>query len=153
MHTYIFMLLSAFGFLDSIYLTFNHYTRSPFSCPLFGGCDQVLNSQYSEIFGIPTALFGAVFYGIVMVATLYTYLSENTTPLRLAAQMTIVGLATSFVLVYIQLFVLGAICFYCMLSALTSTLLFVTGMHYLSKQNSFEIKTLFKRVIKKTSEQ
>jgi len=43
-----------------------------------GGCEQVLASQYSKIFGIPLALIGAVYYLIVLgLALAYLKLKNN----------------------------------------------------------------------------
>lgn len=121
---YIFLFLSTLGFLDSTFLTTQHYSRDPLSCPLFGGCDEVTTSAYSEILGIPVALLGVLYYGLIFLASLYSYLSENKKVLQLAGYFTIVGLLCSLYFVFLMLFVLNALCFYCLVSALSSTLLF-----------------------------
>lgn len=124
----IFLFLSALGVLDASYLTIQHYSRDPFVCPIFGGCDEVTNSIYSEIFGIPIALFGALYYFSIFIFSLVAYLSDNKNLLHIISGFTVFGLITSVYLMFIMIVVIKAICFYCVVSALTSTLLFVTGL-------------------------
>ena len=33
--------------------------NAPVACPIEGGCDSVLNSDYAQLFGIPLSAFGA----------------------------------------------------------------------------------------------
>jgi uncharacterized membrane protein len=126
MVVYFFLFLSVLGFLDSAFLSIQHYNRDPFSCPLFGGCEQVTSSIYSEVFGIPIALLGAAYYTLIFISSLYSYLAENKRILFLVSHLTIFGFTASAYLVYIMLFVLNAVCFYCIISAAISTLLFIT---------------------------
>ncbi len=123
---YIYLFLSILGFLDSTYLTIKHYSKDPLSCPVFGGCNEVTNSIYSEIFGIPIALFGAIYYAAIFFLSLYSFLGGKKIFLKVAGFLTIFGFLTSVYLVYIMVFVLNAICFYCIVSAITSSLLFIT---------------------------
>jgi thiosulfate dehydrogenase [quinone] large subunit len=132
--------LSTLGILDAGYLTIQHYTKDPFSCPIFGGCEQVTSSAYSQIFGVPIALLGALYYGAVLIVSLYIYFSNNKKALRFLSQATVLGFLFSIYLMYLQIYIIGAICFYCTMSALSSTLLFVTGATFLRKQKKYELK-------------
>jgi len=132
MIAYAFLFLSALGFLDSAFLTIEHYNRDPFSCPLFGGCEEVTSSIYSEVFGIPIALLGTGYYITIFLLSLYSYLREDKRAINLASFITPIGLICSIYLVYLMLFVLNSICFYCLLSAISSSLLFMVGIVNLS---------------------
>src|SRR4051812_35234954 len=55
-------LLSLIGLADAIYLTVKHVTGGVVPCTLTGSCEQVLNSSYATIAGIPLAAFGALAY-------------------------------------------------------------------------------------------
>ena len=134
---YIFLFLSALGFMDAAFLTIQHYSRDPLSCPLFGGCDAVTNSVYSEIFGIPVALFGAIYYATIFIGTLIYYLTENTKVFYLVAHITAVGFLFSIYLFGLMLFVIQAFCFYCIISCITSTVLFALGFYVLKKKRAF----------------
>lgn len=125
---YIFLFFSALGFLDSSFLTIQHYNRDPFSCPLFGGCEEVTSSAYSEVLGVPIALLGAIYYATIFSLSLYAYLKNDMRAIRLASIFTVAGVLCSAYLVYLMFFVLDAICFYCLISAISSTLLFVAGI-------------------------
>lgn len=126
----IFFAVSAVGFADATYLTVKHYLGGVPPCTIHG-CEVVLTSAQSEIMGIPVALLGALYYAAILALALAYLASKKETVLRHAAYFTTAGLIASAYFVYLQLFVIGAICLYCMLSATTSTLLFATGMYVL----------------------
>lgn len=127
-----FGLLSVVGIIDATILTIEHYTRDGLSCGFTGGCSRVLTSQYSElpIVGIPVALLGVVFYAVVLFLVMFSV--SNREPIRrlpILAWSTI-GFVSSLGLTYLQAFVIKAWCQYCLLSALTSTLIFITAVIY-----------------------
>ena len=124
--------LALLGFLDSTFLTIEHYVHDPSLCSPTGSCSIVLSSPYSVIFGIPTSLLGVLYYlGVFVFSVVYVYTQHRKIGLA-AAWLTLAGFLASFVFVYIQLFVIHAICPYCMVSAATSTALFAVGMHLLA---------------------
>ncbi len=112
------------GLADSAYLTAQHYSGSEVPCSIISGCELVLTSTYAEIFGIPTALYGALAYFAAFSLSLlvfygYKYLWG------LFGLLTIGMFAFTVWLLYLQAFVIQAFCQFCLLSALTSTILFV----------------------------
>lgn len=112
------------GLGDALYLTINHYTGEKVPCSVTGGCEQVLTSAWSEIGGVPLSIFGAVAYFIAFsLAVLVAFGNRKLWNLygALAAGMT----AFSAFLVYLQASVIGAFCQFCLLSAATSTTLFI----------------------------
>lgn len=116
--------LALLGFIDATYLTAEHYLGKIPPCSLVEGCETVLTSAYAAIFGIPTALFGSLFYFAVFIL-LIAY-RETKSPAFIAALLVVssLGFLASLGFVYLQLFVVRAICLYCMASAATSTLIF-----------------------------
>jgi len=125
--------VSILGFLDAAYLSLEHFLGSVPPCSIVAGCEQVTTSSYATIAGIPVALLGALYYLTILVLAIVYLDTKREILLRVIARLTIVGFVASLMFVYIQLFVIGAICLYCMFSALTSTTLFVLGMFVLSK--------------------
>lgn len=121
------------GFLDASYLTVKHFTNTAIPCSLTHGCEIVTNSVYSDVFGIPVALLGALFYLTVFLGIFAALESGSRTLLRLAARLTIAGVLSSAWFVFVQLVLLHAICQWCMASALTSTVLFVLGYIFVPK--------------------
>jgi uncharacterized membrane protein len=122
--------LSLIGFLDTTYLTIQHYRGFGLDCgPLFE-CDAVMTSQYAVIGGIPLALLGTLYYLAVFLLTVAYYDRKNIYILSIIARLTILGFLVSLILAYLLAFIIRAFCFYCLLSALTSTGLFILGMIY-----------------------
>lgn len=123
-------LFAFLGFADSAYLTVDHYLALPVPCGLTGGCETVLKSAYATIGPVPLALLGALYYLAALCIAVYIHTSEN--PSRLAPRgllaMSGLGLLASAYLIYIQAAVLHAFCQYCLGSALSSTLLFISAV-------------------------
>lgn len=116
------------GFADASYLTIEHYFSVPLPCTIFNGCETVLTSSYSMIFSIPVALLGAFYYLAVFIFLACAIDTRKKIFSKLAISMTPLGFLASLYFVYLQMFVIKAICLYCMVSATLSTVLFVLGM-------------------------
>jgi uncharacterized membrane protein len=126
-----FLALSFLGFFDAAYLTVEHYTNQIPPCSLVDGCEEVLTSEYSEVLGIPISLLGALYYLALFILTV-AYLDTNQYKIiKLAAKLTFIGIVASTILLYLQVFVIKALCLYCIISAITSTVLFVLGIFVL----------------------
>ena len=111
------------GFIDSLYLTVDHFISLPLPCSLLHGCDIVLHSAYSMVGPIPLAAFGVVFYLFVGFITLYILTSPTPVPQRLINLLMLSGVAGAVMSLGFELFqyfVLHALCQYCALSALCS---------------------------------
>lgn len=129
-----FLIVSVLGFVDATYLTVKQYSGTPLECSIFKGCEKVTTSRYATILGVPLALLGAVYY-LAIFLSLIAYLDiRREEILSFMARFTIVGLLASAWFVYLQLFVIQAICPYCMVSAIASTILFLLGMLVLKYQ-------------------
>lgn len=125
--------IAGLGFIDATYLTVQHFTQFTLPCSISHGCELVTTSSYSSIFGIPVALLGALYYVSVLIAICGAMEFAKPQWLKLIAIATTTGFLFSLWFVYLQIFVIHAICQYCMLSAMTSTGLFVVSMVYLRK--------------------
>ena len=126
------------GVVDTIYLTVNYYFGTGVQCLLLEGCEVVLTSQYSEILSIPLAVLGLVFYaGIFVLVNWYDIYQERYLLKWIVAAGT-VGFIASLVFLHIQLFMLRALCFYCLTSLTFSTLLFLLAT-ILFNQNKIKI--------------
>jgi len=92
------------------YLTWVHYDEGALVCVAGGGCETVQQSSYAEIAGLPVALLGLVSYTIVLGLIVW-----DTPYARLgAAALAFVGLAFSVYLLVLQLFVIDAVCVWCL---------------------------------------
>jgi len=129
----LFLVIALIGFGDATYLTVKHFQGGSIICGTSGGCDIVTTSEYAKILGVPVAPLGMVYYLSVIVLSVLYLDKRKKTSLKLLSKFTVVGLLASSYFVYLQLFVIGEICYYCMGSAASSTLLFLIGMVFLKK--------------------
>lgn len=140
-----FLPVSFLGFIDASYLTVKHFVGTPVPCSVLKGCEEVMTSQYSTIAGVPVAMLGAIYYLVIFVL-IFLFLSGkvfgsdkvdgihkngNKNILNFSARLTVIGLIASLWFIYLQLFVINAICLYCMFSAFTSITLFALGIFVL----------------------
>jgi len=92
------------------YLTWVHFDDAALVCIAGGGCETVQESAYAEIAGVPVAVLGLGAYAIVL--GLVALDSPNA---RLgAAMIALVGLLFSMYLLALQLFVIDAVCVWCL---------------------------------------
>jgi len=92
------------------YLTWVHYDEAALVCVAGGGCETVQQSSYAELAGIPVALLGLFGYAAIFALVLW-----DTPNARLgAAALAVVGLAFSVYLIVLQLFVIDAVCVWCL---------------------------------------
>lgn len=122
------IVIGILGFIDASYLAAKHYAGVPIGCSLISGCETVTTSQYATVFNIPLALIGFVYY-LVISTLLFVYLEARSSKvLRWLVVISAGGFATSLYLIYLQLFVIEAICVYCFGSAFMSTILFIGSL-------------------------
>jgi len=92
------------------YLSWAHYADSAVVCVAGGGCETVQESEYAEIAGIPVAVLGLVAYGVILGLIVW-----DTPIARLAAAaIALIGLLFGAYLLALQLFVIDAICVWCL---------------------------------------
>lgn len=123
-----FLIVSFIGFLDATYLAVKHYIGGAIPCSITQGCEVVTTSQYAVILNIPVALLGAIYYLIIFVLAVLYIDTRRESIINFISRFTIIGLIASLWFVYLQVFVIEALCFYCLISAFTSLLLFVLGL-------------------------
>ena len=106
--------LALAGLALAIYLTVLHYDHSaPVCVGGGGGCEKVQSSDYAELMGIPVALIGAVGYALIGLSLLV----PGDAGRFAGALLGLVGVGFSIYLTYLELFVIDAICQWCVASA------------------------------------
>lgn len=110
------------GLADAVYLTVQHVTGQSVRCTIVSGCSEVLSSPYSSFNGIPLALIGAIAYFTVFSLAI---LAAFGYPLVRKLLVVAVGLMflTTLWLLYLQAFVIGHFCQFCLLSAAVTIVL------------------------------
>lgn len=118
---------AAAGAAVSIYMTIYKLTDNNSMCLGSGDCATVNASKYSEVYGIPLGVIGLAGYlGILLMLWL-----EKRHPLGkeygnlLAMGMSFAGFVYSIYLTYLELYVIKAICPFCVASAVAITLCFI----------------------------
>lgn len=74
--------------------------------------------------GIPLSFWGIAFYLTILLAIWGAYTYPNRWSTRSLVGLTALGSCMSAYFVYLQFFVIGAVCIYCLASALITVLLF-----------------------------
>lgn len=98
------------GLVVAGYLTWVHFDDAALVCVAGGGCETVQESEYAEIAGVPVAVLGLVAYAIVLGLVAW-----DAPAARLgAAMLALVGLLFSLYLLALQLFVIDAVCVWCL---------------------------------------
>ena len=102
------------------YLTYVHYAETESICLGGGGaCERVQSSEYAELAGIPVALIGLLGY----IAVGAVSLRRSEPALLAAAAMALAGAGFALYLTYLELFVIDAICQWCVANAVVVCLL------------------------------
>ena len=115
------------GLADSTYLTVKHITAEVVPCSLVSGCETVLSSSYAEIAGVPLAAFGAVAYFVAFALALLAAFGNRVMWTVFGIQVVLMSVFTVWLL-YLQAFVIGAFCQFCLISAFTTfTMLAIYG--------------------------
>lgn len=112
-------LVALAGLADATYLTIHHLTAEPVPCSIIEGCETVLTSPYAEIAGVPLAAFGAIAYFAAFSLALLAAFGNRMMWTLFGIQVVLMSLFTAWLL-YLQGFVIGAFCQFCLISAVTT---------------------------------
>jgi uncharacterized membrane protein len=132
------VVLGILGMADAVYLLIYKLTGNPHMCLGNGGCHNVNFSPYSEIYGIPVSIFGILAYlGILVILFLEprAKIAKENGPLAVFG-ISLVGVAFSAYLTYLEIYVIHAICPFCVASAIIITLIFILAIIRLVKQTA-----------------
>lgn len=114
--------LALAGIAIASYLTWVHYEGISPVCTT-GGCERVQASTYAEIGPIPVALLGLAGYVLILASLAVS----GELGRALTFMLTLTGFAFSLYLTYLEVFVIDALCQWCLASAVVMTALFVTA--------------------------
>ncbi len=124
-------LLSLAGLFISGYLTYIKLFGLEAYCGGIGDCEAVQTSPYAELFGIPVAIYGIATY-LALLVLLWAKRADWNEMGDLAEQgfffITVVGVLFSAYLTYLELFVILAICPWCVGSAVVVTAMFLFSL-------------------------
>ena len=122
---WIMLFLSWIGFADAAFLAAKYYLGSPVPCLVIQGCEKVLNSIYAETGSIPNVLIGSIYYGLIFLGVVAYLDQPKKVTLNFLWWGTAVGGLFSIWLLFVQVVLVKAFCFYCLISAAASIGLFL----------------------------
>ena len=97
-------------------------------CGPIKGCEEVARSEYSRIAGVPVAVFGVVL-SLVLLTCAIAWWRSNLYGLLLAHYgLSLVGVVFEGYFMYLQVFVIGAVCIWCTTYGLSLVLRFVIAL-------------------------
>ena len=121
------VVLAIVGLAISIYLTVIHYRHELLTCGLGGDCETVQSSKWAMIGPIPLALFGVAMCAAVIALAVarmrLPHLAVPATGIMFAVALS--GLLYESYLTYLELFVIDAICVWCVAFAIVLLLLVI----------------------------
>ncbi len=121
-------LLTAVGLIVSIYLSYIEISHNQAVCGPVGDCNTVQAGDYAQIWGIPVAVLGALNY--LAIALLWIGLQFAPHKQRQSIWWALVGITLlgtffSIYLTALELFVIHAVCAWCLTSAVVTAVLLV----------------------------
>ena len=129
--------LAALGIMVSIYMTIFKLTSNNAMCLGSGDCSTVNASKYSAIYGVPVALFGVLGYLAILGVLLMQerggdFFKKN--GVLVLFGLVITGFLFTLYLIYLEIFVIKALCPFCITSQITMTILFIITIYRLVQE-------------------
>jgi uncharacterized membrane protein len=109
-----------------------------------GGCETVQTSPWAVVLGIPVAFYGVVGYAVLLgvaLAGLQPAWLGRRGPTLVLAGLATAGFAFTLWLTYLELFVIHALCRWCVASAVVITLIWGVSMDDLRREHGARSST------------
>ena len=134
---YCMLALTVIGIAVAVYVARGNYTGQPLWCPIIDGCNAVVNSPYSRVFGVPMSYFGFIYYLYMFALAARLAFDPFSNSLRFRAVLYAgVGAASSLYFMYLQIGFIRQVCSYCLIAAVTSLLLLFAALwHFQATRN------------------
>lgn len=114
-------IFSLLGFAVSSFLLYEYSLAGPILCPTGAGCDIVRASPYSKFLGISIPILGVIFY---LTMAILSVVHSHDLPTKLVKKLQLLfaflGVGFGVYLTYLEAFVIGAFCFWCVISFIIS---------------------------------
>ena len=124
-------LLALAGLFVALYLTlYKTGVIGQLNCTV-GSCETVNTSEWSTLLGLPVAAWGLGFYIVALIVamagTSERWVDDRSVSVVLVA-LSGWGVLFSLWLTYLELFVIHAICMWCVISAIIVTIIFIVSV-------------------------
>jgi uncharacterized membrane protein len=114
------LIFSLIGFSFSLFLYLN---KPDSSFCTFGGCNSVLTSKFSKTLGIDKSILGIFYFLLVGILA---YLNKE----KILKIVSILGSLFALYLIFVMLFILKEICYYCLIVDLSAIIIFVLSYDF-----------------------
>ena len=105
--------LDVIGLAIALYLSVVELQGGVPVCGPIKGCEEVARSEYSRIGGIPVAVFGVALSLLLLTLALAWWRTDLYALLLAHYGLSLAGVLFEVYFLYIQVFVLGAVCIWC----------------------------------------
>ncbi len=120
----IIFILSLVGLAVASFLFYEYNIAGTIICPTGQGCDIVRASQYSRFLGISIPFLGIVFYlTMAILSVIHTHDLPRRVVRKLQVLVAVSGVSFGIYLTFLEAFVIGAFCFWCVLSFIISIMI------------------------------
>lgn len=124
--------LAAAGIVVAGYLAYVETQAVAPICGPVGDCATVQTSAYSKVLGVPVGIIGIIGYAAILAAW-FAGRNGNAAARTLLLGMTVIGVVYSIYLTWLELFVIHAVCMWCISSAVIMTLLLLAAALWLAQ--------------------
>jgi uncharacterized membrane protein len=130
-------LLAIGGMVVAGYLTFIETTGAPALCGPVGDCNAVQQSEFARLFGIiPVGAAGIAGYGAILSVWVAAHSRAGARMATVLPVLALIGVLVSIYLTFLEPFVIGATCLWCLTSAVILTGLLWLSMPYRQRSTS-----------------
>lgn len=129
------VILSFLGIFIAGYLVYDHYNPGSLFCPKDNwiDCGEVTHGEYNNIFGFPLAHLGLLGFVLILVfaAVRLIHWGRDYTEdfFVIVLILSFLGALLAWYLTYLELFVIGKICIYCVTEFILITIVFGTCLY------------------------
>ncbi len=141
----VFMGVAIVGWLVTVILTAIHLfalPAIPADAPVQGSIE-VITSQWAYVFGVPLATLGGFYYLTTIGMALWWFDTRHPLIIKVLTPITASGVLASAYFVWLQLFPIGEICPFCMVSAGATVVLFGLELAILKTSETPPLTSLF----------
>lgn len=119
--------LDVVGLLIATYLSVVELAGSVPVCGPIKGCEEVANSEYSRIGGVPVAVFGVALSLLLLTLAIAWWKTDAYGLLLAHYGLSLAGVIFEIYFLYLQMFVIHAVCVWCASYGLSLILRFVVA--------------------------
>ncbi len=120
--------LDLIGLAIALYLSVVELSGGVPVCGPIHGCEEVARSEYSRIGGIPVAVFGVVLSLVLLTLAVALWRTDLYALLLTHYGLSLAGVLFEGYFLYLQVFVIGAVCIWCTTYGLSLILRFVIAL-------------------------